>query len=67
MNRSLRITFAPLLFAGSLALSGCIVASPRPVHRHAYVGPVRVAPVRVWVPGYWGPRHVWVGGRWRYR
>lgn len=67
MSRRLRIALAPLLLAGSVALSGCIVASPRPLHRHAHVESVRVAPARVWVPGYWGPRHVWVGGRWRYR
>jgi hypothetical protein len=57
-----RLTVAALLLVGSVSLTGCIVAAPRPV-RHARV----VAPVRVWVPGYWAPQHVWVEGRWRYR
>ena len=58
---------AALLLGGSVALGGCVVASPRPYHR-AHVGaPVYVAPARVWVPGYWGPRHVWIRGHWRYR
>jgi hypothetical protein len=41
------------LVGGSVALTGCIVEAPRPA--------------RVWVPGYWGSGHVWVGGHWRYR
>ena len=47
------------LIAGGSLLSGCVVAPPR----RAYVA---VAPVRVWVPGYW-QGGVWVSGRWRYR
>lgn len=42
---------AALLLAGSLSLAGCVVV---PAHR-----------VRVWVPGYWAPHHVWVEGHWR--
>ncbi|MEO5830530.1 MAG: hypothetical protein ABIQ36_08170 [Rhodanobacter sp.] len=53
-----------LLLAGSASLSGCIVAAPRPVVRARVVVPVRA---RLWVPGYWAPRHAWVGGYWRYR
>jgi hypothetical protein len=41
------------LLGGSLSLTGCVVV---PAHR-----------ARVWVPGYWAPHHVWVGGHWRYR
>lgn len=47
---------AAALLGGSLSLGGCIVVPPRGGY-HA----------RVWVPGYWAPEHVWVGGRWRYR
>jgi hypothetical protein len=46
---------AAALIGGSLSLTGCIVAPPR------VYGP------RVWVRGYWGPGHVWVGPHWRYR
>jgi hypothetical protein len=56
---------AALLLAGSVSLSGCIVAAPRPVHHVRVVTPVHVE--RVWVPGYWSPRHVWIEGYWRYR
>jgi hypothetical protein len=48
------------LVAGGCLLGGCVVAPPR----HARV--VAVAPVRVWMPGYW-QRGVWFGGHWRYR
>ena len=58
---------ATLLLGGSLALGGCVVASPRPAYRARVIAPVYVAPARVWVPGYWAPRHVWIAGRWRYR
>jgi len=56
----MRRAFALLLAAGvlslgSLSLTGCVVAPARGYH------------ARVWVPGYWAPRHVWVGGHWRYR
>jgi len=51
---------AAALVVGGCLLSGCVVAPPR-----ARV--VAVAPVRVWVPGYWGRGHVWVRGYWRYR
>ena len=56
-----------LLLAGSVALGGCVVASPRPAYRARVVAPVHAAPARVWVPGYWAPRHVWIEGHWRYR
>lgn len=46
---------AAALLGGSLALTGCVVVPPRGYH------------ARVWVPGYWAPRHVWIGGHWRYR
>jgi hypothetical protein len=61
-----RMTLAALLLAGSVSLTGCIVAAPRSAHVRV-VGPVDAERVRVWVPGYWAPRHVWVEGRWRYR
>jgi hypothetical protein len=61
-----RMTLAALLLAGSVSLTGCIVAAPRPAHVRV-VGPIHAERVRVWVPGYWAPRHVWVEGRWRYR
>ncbi len=64
MNRTVRMVLTPLLLVSGIALSGCMVAGPRPFHHRAYV---RVAPVRVWVPGYWGPSRVWVAGRWRDR
>ncbi len=55
MRRSLRNMFAAaLLLTASVSLSGCIVV---PARSHG----------RVWVPGYWGPPHVWVRGHWRYR
>lgn len=45
------------LLAGSFAsLSGCVVVAPRHV-RAGYV----------WVPGYYGPHHVWIGEHWRRR
>lgn len=53
MRRILSLFTTAVLLAGSLALSGCVVV---PAHR-----------ARVWVPGYWAPRHVWVEGHWRYR
>lgn len=53
MRRLMRhLLVAALLLAGAVALTGCVVVSPRG---------------RVWVPGYWGPPHVWVGGHWRHR
>lgn len=58
------LTLAASLLAASASLTGCVVASPRPVHRAYVVAPVGV---RVWVPGYWAPRHRWVRGYWRYR
>lgn len=45
--------------AACCGLGGCVVAPPRPAY-------VAVAPVRVWVPGYWYGG-VWVRGHWRYR
>jgi hypothetical protein len=45
---------AALLLIGSVSLTGCVMV---PARGHA----------RVWVPGYWGPPHVWIGGHWRYR
>ncbi|MFC4762681.1 hypothetical protein [Dyella koreensis] len=44
---------AAISVVASLSLSGCVVVAPR----HG----------GVWVPGYWGPPHVWVEGHWRYR
>jgi hypothetical protein len=41
------------LLSGTLAQTGCVVVAPRPA--------------RVWVPGYYSPGGVWVGGYWRYR
>jgi hypothetical protein len=41
------------VLGGVVAQTGCVVVAPR--HE------------RVWVPGYWGVGHVWVGGHWRYR
>lgn len=61
------LAIAALMLAGSVSLSGCIVAAPRPVHYVRVVTPVQVERARIWVPGYWGPRHVWVEGGWRYR
>ncbi|KAA0070569.1 YXWGXW repeat-containing protein [Rhodanobacter sp. T12-5] len=62
-----RLAIAPLSLVGSILLSGCIVAAPRPVRHVRVVTPVQVERARVWVPAYWGPRHVWVEGHWRYR
>jgi hypothetical protein len=45
--------FALAIVSGTLAQTGCIVVPARPA--------------RVWVPGYYGTGHVWVGGYWRYR
>lgn len=42
-------------------MGGCVIAPPR-----RGVRVVAVAPVRVWVPGYWYGG-VWVRGYWRYR
>ena len=39
------------LLGGSFSMTGCVVVAPR--HE------------RVWVPGFWGPSQVWVGGHWR--
>ena len=50
---------AALIAGAGLLLGGCVVAPPRPAY-------VAVAPVRVWVPGYW-QGGVWFRGRWRYR
>ncbi|WP_426699916.1 hypothetical protein ACPPVV_10910 [Rhodanobacter sp. Col0626] len=61
-----RLTATTLLLVGSVSLAGCIVAPPRPVRHVRVVAPVH-ASARVWVPGYWAPRHVWVEGHWRYR
>lgn len=49
-----------LVVAGCMMAGGCVIAPPR-----ARV--VAVAPVRLWVPGYWNYGHVWVRGYWRYR
>ncbi len=62
-----RLTAASLLLVGSAALSGCIVAGPRPAARVRVVESVHVEHGRYWAPGYWSPRRVWVGGGWRYR
>ncbi len=48
------LLLAAALLGGALALSGCVIVPPR-------------AHARVWVPGYWGPPHVWIAGHWRYR
>lgn len=61
-----RLSLAALLLGGVVSLTGCIVAAPRPV-RHVRVVTPAHASARVWVPGYWTPRHVWVEGHWRYR
>lgn len=45
---------AAALIGGSLAMTGCVAVAPRDGY-HA----------RVWVPGFWAPRHVWAGGHWR--
>lgn len=58
------LAIAALLLAGSVSLTGCIVASPRPVHRDRVV---TTHGDRVWVPAHWGQHHVWVEGHWRYR
>jgi hypothetical protein len=61
------LVIAALLLAGSVSLSGCIVAAPRPVHHVRVVRPAHAERARVWVPGHWGPRHAWVEAHWRYR
>jgi hypothetical protein len=62
-----QLAIAALSLAGSMSLTGCIVATPRPVHHVRVVTPVHVERTRVWVPGHRGPRHAWIGGHWRYR
>lgn len=53
MRRLIRnFLFIALLLAGAASLTGCVMVSPRG---------------RVWVPGYWGTPHVWVGGHWHGR
>lgn len=53
MHRYFRyVLIAGLLLAGGAALSGCIMV---PARRG------------VWVPAYWAPPHIWVGGHWRHR
>lgn len=61
----LRLPAAALLLVAASSLAGCIVVPPRHGHYRERVEPVRVVHTRVWVPGYWAPRHVWVEGRWR--
>jgi hypothetical protein len=58
------LPLAVLLLLGSVSLTGCIVTSPRPMHRDRVVV---TRGDRVWVPAHWGPHHVWVEGHWRYR
>ena len=45
---------AVAVIGSSFAMTGCVVVPPR-------------GHVRVWVPGYGGPSHIWVGGHYRYR
>ncbi|MEO8809896.1 MAG: hypothetical protein ABI386_06595 [Rhodanobacter sp.] len=53
MRRVVRnLLVTALLLGATAALAGCVVVSPRG---------------RLWVPGYWGPPHVWVGAHWRRR
>jgi hypothetical protein len=47
------ILIALAVLGGTLVQTGCVVVAPRSG--------------RVWVPGYWAPGHVWMGGHWRYR
>lgn len=58
MKRKSMLCAAALVAAGCLSLGGCVVAPARPAY-------VAVAPVHVWVPGYWYGG-VWVRGHWRY-
>lgn len=48
-----KLLIALAVFGGVVVQTGCVVVAPRPA--------------RVWVPGYWGSGHVWIGGHWRYR
>ncbi|MGH8183650.1 MAG: hypothetical protein ACREPH_08330 [Rhodanobacteraceae bacterium] len=59
MKRKLTWLSTALLAMGCMVMGGCVIAPPR-----ARV--VAVAPVQVWVPGYWHGG-VWVRGHWRYR
>jgi hypothetical protein len=53
MRRYLSVfLFSLAVLGGTLAQTGCIVVPARPA--------------RVWVPGYYAPGGVWVGGYWRY-
>lgn len=57
MYRSFSILLVVVLLVGSFAsLGGCVVVAPRHV-RAGYV----------WVPGHYGPHHVWIGEHWRRR
>lgn len=60
-----RLPAVALSLAATGLLAGCIVAPPRHAHYRERVEPVRVVHARIWVPGYWAPHRVWVGGRWR--
>ena len=51
MNQTLRIVLTPLLLAGGIVLSGCIVAAPRPLPHHACVRTVHVLLARARIPG----------------
>lgn len=60
MQRKVSWLLPAAAVAAAFAAGGCVVVPPR-----ARVAVV--APVRVWVPGYWGHGHVWIDGYWRYR
>lgn len=61
----IRLPTLALSLAASGLLAGCIVAPPRHAYYRERVAPVGVVHARVWLPGYWAPNRVWVGGRWR--
>jgi hypothetical protein len=55
MRRFLVTVLAVSVLVGSFAsLGGCVVVPPR----RARIG-------YVWVPGYYGPHHLWIGEHWR--
>ncbi|MBD8879505.1 MULTISPECIES: hypothetical protein [Rhodanobacter] len=52
MRRLMSVCLLAVALLGvGTTLTGCVMVAPRPA--------------RVWVPGYWGYGHVWVGGHWR--
>jgi hypothetical protein len=63
MKRFATLLFVAMMSAGSLAMSGCVIA---PAHGH-YRGHYS-HPHRTWVPGHWvrgGHHRYWVRGHWR--